>query len=247
MTRRQKVDEAVRRIREFWTLGRGLPLQERKRVYGEKINDTAAAQTGMNADTVGKARKFADPVLGYTYAEMNELCRLVKDVQTKQPDKDERGKSLHVFGRTHVVRMVSVPKRLRPDLQNEAIRKGWSLKELERRISSMFLVHEDRGRRRHVPDDVVGKLAQVREMCVTWVRWAEAIDKQRREAGKKGPRPAAIPKHLRDRIEKATSELRSVLVSVNFELFHEHGRTLRRAAVDRWYEEGDEDDFGDDE
>lgn len=215
-TRRAKVEEAVKRIREFWSLGRGLPLQEHKKGYGEKVNQTTAAEIGMNHDTVGKARKFADPVDGYTFAELNELCRLIREVQPDQdeerdekPGQEKKPKLENpaVFGRTHVIRLLSVPKQSRDVLQRQAIKKGWSTSELERRISVRFGSRSTGGRQRHVPKDVLGQLAQVERMCDTWSRWVSAVERQREEQPPRATRLSDIPEHLQELVDKATAAL----------------------------------------
>jgi hypothetical protein len=59
--RRAKVEAAVKGIREFFALGRSLPARRpHGEVYGEAINQKASEKEGMNPDTVGKARQFAD-------------------------------------------------------------------------------------------------------------------------------------------------------------------------------------------
>ena len=76
-----------------------------------------------------------------------------------------------VFGRTHVLRILSVPKRGRKGLQAAAIRGAWSTAELEAEIAARYGSRKDGGRRRRIPADTPGLLAQVEGQCEAWRRW----------------------------------------------------------------------------
>jgi hypothetical protein len=212
-SRRAKVAAVVKSIREFYEIGRSVPAQRPHReVYGEGIIQEEALRRGMNPDTVGKARAFADRVNGYTPAELDDLCRLVREVQ---PGQDE---SLAVFTRTHVIRLLSVPKRFRSGIQQKAIANGWSTAELERNIASLFGTRATGGRRRRVPKDVLGKLVQAEGMCETWARWATAVRRQRAAPASRSRPPADVPPHVQQLVDAATAAIESLHREVLAEL-----------------------------
>jgi hypothetical protein len=166
-SRRAKVAAAVKSLRAFYALGRSLPRRPaHKDAYDQGTVEAEAARLGVNPDTVRKARQFADPVAGYTAAEVNDLCRLVSAVRPGQDD------GYAVFGRTHLIRLLSVKKQYRAGLQEAAVRGGWSTAVLEAEIAARYGSRRDGGRKRRVPDDVLGRLLQAEAMCETWCRWA---------------------------------------------------------------------------
>ena len=92
-TRRQQVAAAVKAIRAFHEFGRSLPAKaSHKDGYGQGTVAVEAERHRLNPDTVRKARQFADPVNGYSAAEVNVLCRSIREVQEEQEGA--------VFGRT---------------------------------------------------------------------------------------------------------------------------------------------------
>lgn len=196
-TRRALVASAVKNVRAFHELGRSLPAKEPHRDgYGQGTVATEAERHGLNPDTIRKARQFADPLSGYTVAEVNELCRTIRDVQADQDGP--------VFGRTHLIRLLSVPKKERGKVQQSAIENGWSTAELEAHIATRFGSRRDGGRKRRVPADVLGVLAQLEGLCEGWRRWAEAV------VGGDGDAPH---RPIRKRVELPTELLESVLAA----------------------------------
>lgn len=125
-TRKQKVDAAIDSINAFYRLGRQIPRKAaHKDTYDQGTIEEAARKHGLNPDTARKARQFADPTVGYTPAEVRELCRRIAAVQRGQDN------TRAIIGRTHVIRLLSVPRRWRRGIQDAAITNGWSLAELE--------------------------------------------------------------------------------------------------------------------
>ncbi len=229
-SRRAKVAAAVKGIREFYEIGRSVPAQRPHReVYGEGIIQEEALRRGMNPDTVGKARQFADRANGYTPAEVNELCRLIRDTQTGQDE------SLAVFSRTHVIRLLTVPKRLRSGIQKEAVTKGWSTAELERKIATLFGTRAAGGRRRRVPKDVLGKLVQVEGMCETWARWAAVVQRQRAAPTSRSRPPADVPPQVQRLADSATAAIEALHRQVLAELSKLRSSRVPRS---RFAEEG---------
>ena len=131
--RRQKVEEAVEAILDFFDLGRSLPRKlPHKEAYDQSIVDREAKRRGINPDTIRKARQFADAPTGYSEAEVQALCRLIREVQ------NDREVGEPVFGKTHLIRLLSVPKRTRQALARRAIEKSWSVADLEAEIARRF-------------------------------------------------------------------------------------------------------------
>ena len=183
---------AVDSIRELHSIGRSLnaPASGTEDSGRMSIADVAARE-GMNADTVRKARRFADPDEGYTPAELDDLCEQIRRVQGAQ------AVSKPVFGRTHVLRILSVPERGRKGLQAAAIRGAWSTAELEAEIAARYGSRRDGGRKRRIPADTLGLLAQVEGQCEAWRRWhAAAVDL----VAAKDDFPAAVRDRLADAV-----------------------------------------------
>lgn len=165
-TRRAQVQEAVAAIRAFHALGRTLagraaPADAQRTVAIE----AAAEQHCLNPDTVRKARQFAGPQDGYTRVEVTALCTLIRRVQPGQAD------GCSVFGRTHLIRMLGVRKQSRASLQSKAVNGGWSVRRLEAEIAARYGSRRAGGRKRRVPTDTLGRLAQVERLCEGWRRW----------------------------------------------------------------------------
>lgn len=167
-TRRQQVAAAVKAVRAFHEFGRSLPAKQSHRDgYRQGTVDAEAEKHGLNPDTVRKARQFADPERGYTVAELNALCRSIREVQ--------EGQDGPVFGRTHLIRLLSVPKKQRAKVQASAIKNGWSTADLEAHIAAAFGRRRHGGRNRQVPPDLMGVLVQLEGLCESWRRWAAAV------------------------------------------------------------------------
>jgi hypothetical protein len=211
-TRRQQVAAAVKAVRAFHELGRSLPAKaSHKDGYGQGTVTLEAEKHGLNPDTVRKARHFADPVSGYTAAEVNALCRSIREVQEEQDGP--------VFGRTHLIRLLSVPKKQRTKVQTAAIENGWSTAELEAHIATRFGSRRDGGRKRRVPSDLPGVLVQLEGLCEGWRRWAEVVvgyegDDQERQVRKR----VELPTELLSSVLAATKAIAELHAEVNDEL-----------------------------
>lgn len=169
--RARRVADAIRGIKDFHATGRKLPPKASHReAYNQGTIQTAGEQLGLSAEAARQARQLADPAAGYTAAELQELCTLIKDTQ---PDQDD---ALPVFGKTHLIRLLSVPRPRRPVLQRAAVRGAWSTARLESEIAAKFGTRRDGGRKRQVPQDVVGLLVQLEGVCEGWRRLLAAAD-----------------------------------------------------------------------
>jgi len=191
MTRRAQVTAAIQQIRDFYRVGQELPpKQPHKEVVGRHIIDGEAKRLDMNPDTVRKARQFADPKVGYTRAELDELCRLIRDIQTQQTGEKS------VFGRTNLIRMLTVPRRYRKAFQREAVENGWSFRELEAEIARRFGTRRQGGRRRRIPSGAANLLTQFKRMTDTWRRGLAELDTLLK-AGERQVLPGTIEEQLR--------------------------------------------------
>jgi hypothetical protein len=210
--REAKVLEAIDSIKEFHELGRSLPKKgEPKDAYGQGTMAMEAVTHGMNEDTIRKARQFADPEVGYTLVEVNALCKLIQTVQSEE-DRS-------IFRRTHLIRMLTVPKKERNKIQKLAVEAGWSSKELERQIASRFGSRRDGGRKRQAPKDLLGVLTQLEGLCESWQRWVNALDENNNDAQRRsGREQSLLPVGLNRSFAKATRAILTLHDEVNSEL-----------------------------
>ena len=213
-TRAAEVREAVRAIRALHALGRRLPPKAAPRAaYGQAVVARAAEARGTNEDTIRKARAFADPVAGYTPAELDELCGLVEAVQPGH------GKGQWVFRPSHVIRMLTVrPKGRRKALQVRAVNGGWSTARLEAEIAKAFGTRREGGRKPVRAETVEDWLVHTERLCETWRRWTARLDAVPGPDDESCVRRASLPPKLRESVRRATAEVRRLHELVAAEL-----------------------------
>jgi hypothetical protein len=178
-SRPAQVREAVRAIRELYAVGRGLPKKNatHAEAYEQYVIRDAAKEKGINEDTLRKARAFADPKAGYTPRELRELCTLIETVQSGQKRiEKETGKKLWVFRRTHLIRLLAIPKDSRRDIQEQAIKEGWSTSRLEAEIARRFGTRRGGGRNPAATETLDEWLTQAERLCESWRRWDGRLD-----------------------------------------------------------------------
>lgn len=235
--RKAKVAAAVKAIRDFHALGRSLPRKQAHRdAYKQRTIGTEAKKRGLNPDTARKARQFADPAAGYTTAEVRALCQLIRGVQPGQGDE------CAVFGRTHLIRLLSVTKHRRAGLQAAAVRGGWSTAELEAQIAARYGSRRDGGRRRRLPSDVLGLLAQVERLCESWRRWVALVTPAAAGQASKAAAPSldGLPADVRRRVRDADAAMAKLHVAATEELTARRpGRTVRHQFREAEGEAGD--------
>lgn len=221
--RRQKVKDSVARIREFHRIGRTVPeTDEDGIVYGKKIIDAEAKRIGLISDTVRKARQFANPVTGYSVKELNDLCHMIIWEQSSQGDK------LSIFSCSHVKKMLTVAKKQRRALQREAIKNGWSYAKLKAEIALRFGTRRAGGRRRQVPKDLPGLLAQMEGICEQWRRWHRAAFVNVSEGQQIILRQ--LPELISERIKVADSAIKRLHEALNAELSRKNPKRKQRIA-----------------
>jgi hypothetical protein len=176
--RADKVQAAIQNLRDFYDTGReSLRKRPGRAKYGAGENKEEAAELGMNPDTLGKARQFADPDEGYTPKELSALCRLIKQVQSGQ----KAGTS--VFTVRHVICLLSVwPKSRREATQRKAIKKGWTTDKLEREVRSQGKRSKG-GRPPRVARNMADFLSDLARTGDDWCRWRDRLDEVPKQAG----------------------------------------------------------------
>jgi hypothetical protein len=134
-----------------------------------------------------------------------------------------------VFGRTHLIRLLSVTKDLRAGLQ-AAVRGGWSPGELEAQIAARYGSRRDGGRRRRLPNDVLGLLTQVVQLCESWRRWVALVTPVAAEHASKADAPSLdnLPADVQQRVRDADAAVAKLHAAATEELTARRpGRTVR--------------------
>jgi len=229
-SRKQKVEGAIKVIKDFHALGLSLPeKQDHKDTYDQDIIKTEAEKKGINGDTLRKARQFADPEDGYSARELKELVKLIREVQLNKDDK------LAVFSKTHIIRLVSVPKRWRLSLQKKAIEEGWSTAKLETEIATRYGTRRAGGRKGHVPRDTIGLLTQIEKLCETWRRWLAEVTPEATEddAEPEHAMLADLPKAIQKQVRSVGAAFAELQKDVTEELkTRKPGRDVRHQTRD---------------
>jgi len=211
-TRRERVDHAVRAVRDFHAVGqRSLHAYPGRGPYGTRA---AEAETlGTSGEYVRKARAFADPERGYTRADLAALCRAVR---ARFDAFTARGAT---FGTTHVIRLLAVPKAggKRAQMEARLFAGGWSTDELEAAIRQRFGRRRQGGRPRRRVGDRPGLLAQADLVTRSWLRWFEQVGRPDVAGRKKTPLDV-LPAPVRGAIRAAARALAAVRDVVGAEL-----------------------------
>lgn len=209
-SRQERVDESIAGIEAFHALGKSL-LDEtlHQSTYGTDYIRNKAESTGVNADTLRKARQFAQ---GYSKQDLLDLCNKIRKKQTR---KRSRGP---IFGVTHVIRLLSVqPAEDRAKMQSLAIQGAWSTADLERHIARRYERRRVGGRHPRIPSDTIDLLIQIEGMCESWRRWEMVLFGDTPIGKRKHPLLAA----------KDLSDLNAELTAASTTL-----RSLHRAVLD---------------
>ncbi|MFO0804151.1 MAG: hypothetical protein U0791_13640 [Gemmataceae bacterium] len=149
-----------------------------------------------------KARVFADPKRGCTAKELNNLCKSIRSCWHAFADN---GAS---FGRTHVLRLVSVPKsgRRRASIQEAMFENGWSTAELESEIFRRYGRRGQGGRKGEIGTKVGGILVRLDRLCTGWLRFHGQL--AAREGNNDGPAFAELPATVHTLVKSITSKMR---------------------------------------
>lgn len=93
--------ESVQNVENFYQLGKEVPLGRGYRTGKMKV---AVDKHKLNADTLRKSRNFADPNVGYSPEELQDLIEHIRS------HKFDRDNPKWKITRTHLIRLISVPK-----------------------------------------------------------------------------------------------------------------------------------------
>lgn len=208
-SRAEEVREAVAEIRAFhatWSrMTTGMSVDDLKDWH--LVRDLAE-ENGVSDSKVRQARQVAET---YDDKDVEQLCRTVERVQSRQ----EGG--LPVFGPTHLIRLMGVsPKARRKALQKEAIEQAWGCRRLELEILRRLGTRGKGGRRRKIPADLHGLLAQVENLCESWRRWRAELGREPEGDEEKHILLADLPvelRHLVDAASRAVGKLHADVVA----------------------------------
>ena len=169
---------------EAWQLGHEL-LEE----LGERSTYGAMKERAAdNPSLAEKLRKYRAMANVMTEAELETICELC----------EQHGKA---WGPTFLVALGRLPRvRDRRKLAKQAIRNGWGLDELQRRIRREIGPQRDAklvGRKRQV--DLMSETAileQIQGLCLSWIRLNTQLQQTSDRPAKAGL--ALLPKKLRE-------------------------------------------------
>jgi hypothetical protein len=203
MPKWQSIEEAVRGVRDLHQIGRqSLVARPDQGRSSNGVAEEDAQRFSLKANTLRKLRVFADPKRGYSQAELDDLCNSIRDCW------DKFAKNGASFGRTHVLRLVSVPKsgRRRDSIQEAMFENGWSTAELESEIFRRYGRRGQGGRKGEIGTKVGGILVRLDRLCTGWLRFHGQL--AAREENNDGPAFAALPATVHPLVKSITSKMR---------------------------------------
>lgn len=156
-----EVQAALRRVRDFYDLGRRSLKDSPGRMKYRSMGHEARL-FGVSEEWLRKARQFASSEQGYTLKELKVIfaqCR----------------KAGFPLGTTHIIRWITIPKRRRARIERLTISEKWNMSRLEQEIAQEFGSRKAGGRRRRIPADSLGVLIQLEGLCDAWRRWNESL------------------------------------------------------------------------
>src|SRR4051794_11611462 len=116
LTQEQRVARVVKEVRRLYKLGQKSLRRQKDPLTGAQLQ-ALAEEEGINADTLARGRRFADPDSGYPPAELDALCQAISAQAKNNP-------AAPVFGRTHLGRLVMVPRgKERTAIQARALKQ----------------------------------------------------------------------------------------------------------------------------
>ena len=190
-----KAQERIATLRRYYELGQrasatkpdGAPKKS------EPLKDLAA-EAGVEQDTIRKALKFATT---YTAGELEELLAL----------RGADGEPMNWY-RVRVLLQVK-DKSLRSELQQEAVEKGWSRRDLWAAVQSRQGGKKSPGGRRFsVPDSPQQVLGRLTELSESWLRFYQDVGEEGglaeklRTAKRQGKRTAGLKLAVREAVDR---------------------------------------------
>jgi hypothetical protein len=112
----------------------------------------------------------------------------------------------HPIGISFLFKTVSIPNDdgQRSRFEKEMIRNKWSRAEVDRQIRAKFGRRRDAGKRRHVPEDLLGLLSFLETECHGWLRWQGEVGDTEN-----------LPQDLRKKLAAATFKIRALHAAVD--------------------------------
>lgn len=189
------VKEAIQAVQDFFVTGLASLASSSPSRYGKVA--TEAAELGLSAEMLRKARKFASAEDGgYTKAQLERLCRQCK----------EHG---FAIGVSHIIVLLSVSKEHRAGLQKEAIEGHWSRADLEREKKQRFGKRRDTARTPESPRSLEEAYVRLADLCGRWKRIHRSMQFYSMLEGKGRPAAAVdqLPPRLRGMLERVTARI----------------------------------------
>jgi len=191
-------------IRQLYRDGQ-LSLKRRQRLeradptayaHGHKLDllQAEADRMGINADTLKKVWRLVDE---YTPDAVDALSDLVVRHQSR-------------FGPTNLVMLLRVADRKQRDrLMGQAVRAGWTFRQLERAIQAQQGRRQRQaGRKPLIPADPTARLVALDALADKWTRWCDAATPD-------------LPEDLHDLIARASKAVQAVKKAVTQRLDHD--------------------------
>ncbi|MBP90281.1 MAG: hypothetical protein CMJ64_26845 [Planctomycetaceae bacterium] len=175
----QSVAENIKKIREMYELGRGLPL---KSAYGKAQAATLATEKNVGHGTVYRAKQFARM---FSKKDVDRLCKLCRD-----------GNSLSWC---HLPMIFKVkPEQERWNLLNLAVEHGWSARELAREVDKRYPnKRKYGGGKPKMAADAAGLVKQISRTSESWLRFDDQLRLEDDEGAYRGELPIALRDALR--------------------------------------------------
>lgn len=119
----------------------------------------------LNEDSQRRIRQFADPVLGYTTVELDELLS-----QCVKHDYN--------LGFSVLTRLLAIPKESRQEAQALTVKLKWGRRDLNHHIKATFGTRQPAGRRPKRFNNPQMLKAAIQSTCLSWCRQATSMKKE---------------------------------------------------------------------
>lgn len=185
---------AVQAVHHFYDTGVQSLASIGQSRYGKVA--TEAAELGLSAEMLRKARKFANSKDGgYTRKELDRLCRLC----------EENG---FAIGVSHVIVLLSVPKNQRTQIQREAIKGHWSRADLELEKKRRFGKRRNTAKTPRSPRNLEEAYLRLAGLCGQWKRFHKSMDfYSKLTDGRVAAVITELPPRFRSMLEQTTARI----------------------------------------
>jgi len=165
-----EITKNIKKILELYQIGFGIPKKNNgTSTYGKKQISKYSKVFNLNENTIRKARQLANM---FTQEEIENLCADIERIQANQNRK------MSLFTISHLFHLVTVSERTkRQGLTQNALKEGWSVRQLKQEIARKFGTRRQGGRKKRIPKDPINFLGQLESYCETWRRWFHEVSK----------------------------------------------------------------------